>query len=519
MPNSTFSDAPLNNTVARSEDHRSRGRRATWVVGYLCLLAAIRVFVFSAAFPFFNNVDEQFHFDLICKYSHGNIPKNPALFDVESAKLFALYSSAEFLHGSNEFPGSRIPPPIYTLSETVRKSPYDDAFAFWSRAHNRNATEFPLYFAIAGIWYDIGKFFGIGELDLLYWVRLINIPLYVALVWFSFLLAKTIQPDSELVYLGVPLLLVAFPQDVYYSLTNDVCSAPLGAMCLYLLIKFHQTEPPRLSHAIGAGLSVAALLLTKLNNAPIYAIVAIVAAARLWKLRSRKVNRGYVEILLLLIAAILPAGLWMIRNRLFVGDFTATAEKTATLGWTSKPFSEYWNHPIFTPSGFATFWYEAISSFWRGEICWAGARLSAGWIDAIYVATSTLFLLSLIVASAISSKRRSWTNPQAMGVSAFLFVLCLTMLIYLSISFDFGDCPYPSRQSPFFTSGRLMLVGLAPFMIMYVSGLEALLGWLKLRSVGWLILVAIAAVTMLSEIAMSMNVFASQYNWFHIIRL
>jgi hypothetical protein len=30
------------------------------------------VFIFSAAFPFFSNVDEDLHFDLITQYSHGH---------------------------------------------------------------------------------------------------------------------------------------------------------------------------------------------------------------------------------------------------------------------------------------------------------------------------------------------------------------------------------------------------------------------------------------------------------------
>ena len=35
------------------------------IIAGLCLAAAIRVFAFSAAFPFFNNVDEQAHFDMV----------------------------------------------------------------------------------------------------------------------------------------------------------------------------------------------------------------------------------------------------------------------------------------------------------------------------------------------------------------------------------------------------------------------------------------------------------------------
>ena len=41
----------------------------------LCLVASVRVFIFSAAFPFFNPVDEQRHFDLAVKYSQGHVPR------------------------------------------------------------------------------------------------------------------------------------------------------------------------------------------------------------------------------------------------------------------------------------------------------------------------------------------------------------------------------------------------------------------------------------------------------------
>ena len=41
----------------------------------LCVAAATRVFIFSAAFPFFSNVDEDLHFDLITQYSHGHFPR------------------------------------------------------------------------------------------------------------------------------------------------------------------------------------------------------------------------------------------------------------------------------------------------------------------------------------------------------------------------------------------------------------------------------------------------------------
>ena len=57
-------------TTATFGDSRERK-----IVLLLCALAAIHVFVFSAAFPLFNNVDEAAHFDLVLKYSRGDLPQ------------------------------------------------------------------------------------------------------------------------------------------------------------------------------------------------------------------------------------------------------------------------------------------------------------------------------------------------------------------------------------------------------------------------------------------------------------
>ena len=50
----------------------SEERRA---VALLCLLAAARVGVHVLAFPFFTNMDEQAHFDLVVAYSRGHVPR------------------------------------------------------------------------------------------------------------------------------------------------------------------------------------------------------------------------------------------------------------------------------------------------------------------------------------------------------------------------------------------------------------------------------------------------------------
>ena len=80
---------------------------------------------------------------------------------------------------------------------------------------NYEATQPPLYYAVVGLWYDLGKWLGMEGGNLLYWTRLFNLPMYVLLVWLSYRFAKEVFPASKFVYLGVPLVLVFFPQEIF----------------------------------------------------------------------------------------------------------------------------------------------------------------------------------------------------------------------------------------------------------------------------------------------------------------
>ncbi len=89
----------------------SAGRRQLLLIGLFSLLAAVRVFVFTAAFPFFNNVDEHYHFDLVCRYSHADVPRGLDPCSAEAAALIAVYASPEYARSPREFPGENSLPP------------------------------------------------------------------------------------------------------------------------------------------------------------------------------------------------------------------------------------------------------------------------------------------------------------------------------------------------------------------------------------------------------------------------
>src|SRR5437773_4016407 len=78
----------------------------------LCFTAALRVFVFAAAFPFFSNGDEDFHFYLVTQYSAGRLPRTFGVLTNESLSLIVRYASPEFLQTPEQFPNAKFPSPF-----------------------------------------------------------------------------------------------------------------------------------------------------------------------------------------------------------------------------------------------------------------------------------------------------------------------------------------------------------------------------------------------------------------------
>jgi hypothetical protein len=84
----------------------------------------------------------------------------------------------------------------------------------------------------------------------------------------------------------------------------------------------------------------------------------------------------------------------------------------------------------------------------------------------------------------------------------------------LSIQFDFGNCINPSREHPYFTSGRLLSGALIPFAVVYVDGVS----WVCRRintALALIVLGLIVVFVTTSEIFVIQPVFASEHNWFH----
>ncbi len=493
----------------------SQERSIVWL---LCLLAAVHVLVFSAAFPFFNNVDEATHFDLVIKYSQGHIPLDLEPFSAESARYLAICGSPEYLNDPVAYTGGQFPSPPWMnpMSENIRRRLLAKE-TIWRAQTNFESSQPPLYYALAGWWWHLGQWCGFKASYLLYWLRFLNVLIIALLVWLGFIAARAVFPGQRFLQLGVPALLAFMPQTTFYSVQNDVLLPVSFGMAFICLVRFWRADVPGVELGMAAGLTLAATFLTKISNLPLLAAAGLVVLFKIWGLaRSEKLRAASPSLAALTLCAGLPMIAWLSWCRHTFGDFSGTAAKIKFLGWTPQPMGEWWHHPIFTPDGLRVFVSGLLASFWRGELTWHLQRLASPVVDTVYVIASTLFIGVAVVALLLRVTTASQPQRQALWFGFGCFIAALAFLGFLSVIYDFHDCFYPSRHHPYFTSGRLMLGALIPFLLLFVYGLDRALSWMKHDSLRWLALAGFILFMLISEIAIDWSVFFSQYNRFHM---
>jgi hypothetical protein len=488
-------------------------RKELALILFFCLAAALRVFIFSAGFPFFSNIDEDLHFDVIMQYSHARLPRSFDLLKGETLEWIVPYASPEFLATPDHFPDAKFPPPLWKQSPAEAAPELAVTKAAWSTEVNFESSQPPLYYALASVWWRIGKRIGLTGIQSLYWIRFLNVPLIAIVVWLGFVTARTIAPERVELRVGVPMLLAFIPQNVFYAMNNDVLS-PICFGALFLcVLQWFRTEIPGFSLGALTGLAIAATYLTKLSNLPLIAVALVAIIGRLFSIMRQRPSAGLMPLAALVLCAAIPVGSWMVWTNYQFGDPTGSTTKISLLGWTRKPFADWWHHPIFTPRGLWTFWSELITNFWRGEVRWHGRPLSWQVADGFYGLSS----LVLLGAAIIGLRKRAGLSAfqrQAIGIVTLSFVTSVGFLTLLSIQFDFGSCINPSRGHPYFTSGRLLSGALIPFALLYVYGISSLLRRIS-AVLPMVVLGAIAMFVTTSEILVNRGVFASEHNWFH----
>jgi hypothetical protein len=480
-----------------------------------CFLAAIHVFIFSAAFPFFNNVDEPVHCDLVLRYSNGKVPRGPALILKDTVEYIAFYNSWSY---NNDAPGESLnsPPPAPLWTESPEKKSYDFQAdcAQLQFVEDYEVSQTPLYYSAASAWWDAGKGLGIHGGRLLYWLRFFNIIEIIALVWLAYLAARMVFPEKPFIRLGAPALLIFMPQTAFYSIGNDILPALCFGIAFICLLKW----PENLSLKLGliTGLAFAAAWLAKETTLPQLAVAVAFVLFETWRLARRgKTGVFLAPVTAFLFCAAVPIVSWMIWSKIHFGDFTGSKLKMEHFGWTIKSFGEWWHHPIFTPAGFWTYLSGQFSTFWQGEFFWNNQPLILPGTRAIYTMFSLVLMIAALPTLLPDSPNVSPSQRRALLISVLCFAAGLGFFALMSVAYDFHDCPYPSRHYPYFTSGRLLLGALIPFLLLIVYGLDRLLMRFG-NTAKFLALAAIMCAMLAVEIMTDWPVFSSPYNWFHL---
>jgi hypothetical protein len=84
------------------------------------------------------------------------------------------------------------------------------------------------------------------------------------------------------------------------------------------------------------------------------------------------------------------------------------------------------------------------------------------------------------------------------------------------MAFDFGLCVYPSREHPFFTSGRLLSGAAVPFFLLYSRALNCLFSWIPWLWPRIVLFGGIALFIIVSQFMVNWPAFSSRYSFFHL---
>ncbi len=490
-----------------------------WLVMVFCLLAGTRVAIYLAAFPFFNNVDEIMHYDLVMKYSTGHVPVGLEPLSSGSARCMAGFSSAEYALPYQNIEKRFKPFYLSDTNDVETKTEFEKNCRYWQSFVNYESGLGPLYYSVAGLWARIGITCGLcqeNSLALLYWIRFLNVFFIMALVWLGFRAAQLTFPGNTFMAVAVPLLLAVIPQDTFYSIQNDVLSPLCFGWTFVFVVNFIRSPQPTGRQMLQLGTAMALTVLVKSSNLPVIILATVPVAVRAIRLSRAAGFRDFKRpFLLFLFSAFLPLLGLFVWNLHAHGDIFASEEKIKALSWAHKPFGEWLNTGFLTSKGMAIFWKGLMTSFWCGELVWASQQLIQPGMSMFYWMSSIVFLLP---ATSLLFGRHEINQKKVNQFMFWSFFLMLVFIMVLSLSFEYRGSVYPTFERPYFTSGRLISGALIPFVMLYLSGFSWLLSWLKSEKIKITLIAILAIIICLSEYQANKPVFSSPYNLYAAIK-
>jgi hypothetical protein len=155
-----------------------------------------------------------------------------------------------------------------------------------------------------------------------------------------------------------------------------------------------------------------------------------------------------------------------------------------------------------------------LRSFWRGEYVWHAMPMAWAPADWFYLISSFVMVTAFIVQLVGSWRSKTSLQQLAESQSLLLFLTSVLFMAAISLLFDFHDCVNPSREHPFFISGRIISGSLLPFALMYVAGIEFLFRPIRKWVPAGAGLACVLLLITAAEIHVRRPVFSSPYNFF-----
>src|SRR5207302_10828695 len=110
------------------------------------------------------------------------------------------------------------------------------------------------------------------------------------------------------------------------------------------------------------------------------------------------------------------------------------------------------------------------------SVC-GGQRLAYQLPDVLYWICFTLSFLVADISLFFLRTKLTASQRDSLWLAFSSFAVLVLFVVVLSVAFDFGVCVYPSREQPFFTSGRLLCAAAIPFFLLYCQALNWALSW------------------------------------------
>ncbi len=294
-------------------------------------------------------------------------------------------------------------------------------------------------------------------------LRFLSVALGLLLLTVVHRLARTLFPDRPFLALAATTLIALLPQHVAMTaaVNNDALAELVLATALWLAVRPHPRPWP-----LGAVVGLA--MLTKTT-----ACVALpVALLALWWEGTRKnapVRYAAAQTGRMLLAALLLAGPWLIRNATLYGwtDPLGLARHNAVVQ--GQPRTAEWLAQYGPPGLALRFLRTTFQSFW-GQFGWMGVPMH----PPVYLALAILSVLLGVgfLAWWLDRRRPRLTPPQRRGVLLLALSATLTVLSYLWYNLTFVQ-----------HQGRYLFPALAPLALAGALGLE----WWTGRRVGVLL--------------------------------